>query len=173
MSTKIVSYEKYVAGWLDSSIHDFLDVLPSGDSTKYALITCIDSNLDPASLRNSSPELKSIASKTEVVGKGLLLPTKLLLEADSTKRILFGFDELWFFPEKSVRPKPPSVCLVGPARLNRARLGKVGKWMAENSCSLGLGGGEGLNFVVRAQGLVKVLLGYSIEQPESDLAPTT
>ena len=28
MSEKIVSYKGYVAGWLDSSIHDFLEVLP-------------------------------------------------------------------------------------------------------------------------------------------------
>jgi hypothetical protein len=171
MSTRIVSYKNYVAGWLDSSIHDFLQVLPSrAVSTKYALITCLDSNPNPASLRNKSPELKSIANKVKVVGTGLLLPTKLLLEADSSTRIFFGFDEVWFFPSKSIQPKPSSVSLVGPARLDRARLEKLGKWMANNACSLALGGGEGLNFVVRAHGLVRFLLGYSIEQSESALA---
>ena len=35
---------------------------------------------------------------------------------------------------------------------------------------LALGGGDGLNFVVRAQGLVKFLLGYSLEQRERLLA---
>jgi hypothetical protein len=168
MSARIVSYKDYVAGWLDSSIHDFLEVLsPSAAGAKYALITCLDSNPNPASLREKSQELKSIANKLDVLGTGLLLPTKLLLETDSSKRIFFGFDEVWFFPNKSIQPKPPSAFLVGPARLNQARLEKLGKWMADNACSLALGGGEGLNFVVQAHGLVRFLLGSSIEQPES------
>jgi len=171
MSAKIVSYKDYVAGWLDSSIHDFLKVLsPSASGTKYALITCLDSNSNLTSLRDKSPELKSIASKLQILGSGLLLPTELLLEIDSGNRIFFGFDEVWFFPNKSIQPKPPSVSLVGPARLNQARFNKLGKWMSDNSCSLALGGGEGLNFVVRAHGLVRFLLGYSIEQPEPALA---
>jgi hypothetical protein len=170
MSARIVSYKDYVAGWLDSSIHDFLEVFsPSEASTKYALITCLDSNPNPASLRNKSPELKSIAKKLEFLGTGLFLPTKLLIKADSNKQIFFGFDEVWFFPNKSIQPKPPSVSLVGPARLNKARLDKIGRWMADNSCSLALGGGEGLNFVIPARGLARFLLGYSIEQPESAL----
>ena len=171
MSVKIVSNKDYVAGWLDSSIHDFLEVpLPSVASTKYALITCLDSNQNPASIRNKSPELKPIAKKLQIVGSGLLLPTELLLETESSNRKFFGFDEVWFFPSKSIQPKPPSASIIGPTRLNRARFNKLGKWMSENSCSLALGGGEGLNFVVRAHGLARFLLGYSIEQPESALA---
>ena len=171
MSARIVAYKDYVAGWLDSSIHDFVEVLsPPASSVKYALITCLDSNPNPASLRDRSPELKSIAKKMEVLGTGLILSAKLLLETDSSKQIFFGFDEVWFFPNKTIQPKPPSVSLIGPARLNQARLEKVGKWMADNACSLALGGGEGLNFVVQAHGLVRYLVGYSIEQPESAFA---
>lgn len=170
MSAKIVTYKDYVAGWLDSSVHDFLEVLSSrAASTKYALITYLDSNPNPAALRNKSPELKSIAKELEVLGRGLLLPTKLLLETESSTRIFFGFDEVWFFPKKDIQPKPPSASLVGPTRLNQSRLEKCGEWLAENSCSLALGGGEGLNFVVPAQGLVRFLLGCSLEQPESSL----
>src|SRR2546426_80885 len=99
MSSRIVSYKDYVAGWLDSSIHDFLTVLsPSAATTKYALITCLDSNPSPASVCAKSPELKSIASKLQVLGRSLLLPTELLLQTDSHNQIFFGFDELWFFP---------------------------------------------------------------------------
>jgi len=171
MSVKIVSYKDYVAGWLDSSIHDFLDVLsPSAASIKYALITCLDSNPNPASLRNKSPELESIANKMRILGNGLLLPTELLFETDSRNRIFFGFDEVWFFPTKNVQAKPATVSLVGPARLNQARFNKLGKWMSNNDCPLALGDGEGLNFVVRAHGLVRFLLGYSIEQPDPALA---
>jgi hypothetical protein len=170
MSTRIVTYKDYVAGWLDTTIHDFLEILsPPSASAKYALLTCLDSNPNPAALRGKSPELKTIANKIAILGTGLILPTKLLLESDSSERIFFGFDELWFFPHKSVRPKPPTLSLVGPARLNQERLQKVAKWMEKNSCSLALGGGEGLNFVVQAHGLVRYLLGSSIEQPESAL----
>lgn len=171
MSAKIVSYQDYVAGWFDSSIHDFLDVLsPSAANTKYALITCLDSNPNPANLRNTSPELRSMAKKSRIVGTGLLVPTEVLLATDSRNQIFFGFDEVWFFPTKSIQPKPTTASLVGPARLNQARFHKLGKWMSENACSLALGGGDGLNFVVRARGLVRFLLGYSIEQPEPALA---
>ena|SRR5258708_4716723 len=171
MSARIVAYKDYVAGWLDSSLHDFLEVLsPNAASTKYSLITCLDSNSNPASLCDKSPELKSIASKVQILGSGLLLPTEALLATDARDQIFFGFDEVWFFPSKSIQPKPPSVSLVGPARVNQARFNKLGKWMGDNSCSLALGSGEGLNFVVRAHGLVKFLLGHSIEQREPALA---
>jgi hypothetical protein len=171
MKVKIVSSKDYVAGWLDTTIHDFLKVLsPSAASTKYALITCLDSNPNPASLRSKSPELKPIGSKLQVLGDGLLLPTKLLLETDSRSQVFFGFDEVWFFPSRDIEPKPLSASVVGPTRLNQVRFNKLGKWMSENSCSMALGGGEGLNFVVRAHGPVRFLLGYSIEQPDASLA---
>ncbi len=171
MTSKIVAYKQYVAGWLDSTIHDFLPSLSSADaSTKYALITCLDSHRSPADLRSKSPELKRIAKKLEVVGTGLLLPTELLLEMDAANRIFFGFDEVWFFPGSDIEPKPPAATLVGPARLNRTRLKEMGKWLADGQCSLALGGGEGLNFVVKAHGLVGSLLGHTIEQPESAYA---
>jgi hypothetical protein len=171
MSAKIVSYKNYVAGWLDSSVHDFLEVLsPSAVSTKYALLTCLDSHPNPASLIKKSPELMSIASRSAILGTGLLIPTRFLLKVEASNRIFFGFDEVWFFPTKRVRPKPPSLSLVGPARINQARVEKLAKWMAVNSCSLAVGGGEGLNFVVRAQGVARFLLGSSIEQSESAFA---
>src|SRR5437868_5485319 len=105
MRTKIVTFKDYVAGWLNSSLHDFLGVLPPGAaSTRYALVTCLDSNPHPASLRDKSPELKPLASKAQVLGGGLLLPTELLLETDARRPVFFGFDEVWFFPNKSIEP---------------------------------------------------------------------
>jgi hypothetical protein len=174
MSAKIISHGDYVAGWLETTIHDFLTVLPRGTaSAKYALITCLDSNSNPAALLDKSPELRSLSTRMQVVGGGLLLPTEILIEADAEHQIFFGFDELWFFPSKSIRPKPSSASIVGPARISQARFNKLGRWMSENSCSMALGGGEGLNFVVRAHGLVKSFLGFSIEQPDSSLVAAT
>ena len=172
MNPKIVSYKDYVAGWLDSSVHDLLEILtPITASSKYALITCLDSNLNPASIRDKSPELKLLAKKMQIVGKGLLLPTDLLLETTLQKRIFFGFDEVWFFPNKNIEPKPDGASIVGPARLTRARFNKLGKWMSANSCSMALGDGDGLNFIIRTQGLAKLLLGFSIEQPAPVFVP--
>src|SRR5687768_3699390 len=117
MNMKIMAYKNYVAGWLDSSIHDFLEVLsPKAASTRYALITCLDSNSNPAQLREKSPELRFVKSRAQVLGMGLLIPTELLLQADSSNQVFFGFDEVWFFPTKSIKPKPASVSLIGPAR---------------------------------------------------------
>jgi hypothetical protein len=170
MSARIVSYKGYVAGWLDTSVHDFLEVLsPASLSAKYALITCLDSNPNPASLRTKSPELKPIANKLKVLGAGLLISTESLLEVNSRRRIFFGFDEIWFFPSKDIRPYSSPASLVGPGRVTQEHFNRMGKWMADNSCSLALGGGEGLNFIVKAHGLVKFLLGYSIEQRDSAL----
>lgn len=50
---------------------------------------------------------------------GLLVPAELLLEANSTQQIFFGFDEVWFFPSDPSEPKPDSAWLVGPARVGQ------------------------------------------------------
>src|SRR6516164_8266681 len=105
----MVSYEHYVAGWLDSSIHDFLEAFPPPlGSMKYALITCLDSNLKPGSLLNESPELRSLASEARSLRGGVLLPTKVLLEANARCQLFLGFDEIWFFPDEIHKPKPNS-----------------------------------------------------------------
>jgi hypothetical protein len=172
MSPKIVSNKHYVAGWLDSSLHDFLGVLPSGEpSCRYALITCLDSNPNPVSLRAKSPELKFLASDLQPFGSGLLVSTKALLKSISKQQLFFGFDELWFFPQRPVMTKPSNISVVGPSRIMRSEFPRISKWMLKNSCSMALGGGVGLNFVAsdQAHRILKLLLGYSIEQPESSL----
>jgi len=162
-----VSCKDYVAGCLDSSIHDSLGALPrTSEKLKYALITCLDSDLNPGALLKTSPHLQSVASKAKPLQKGLLVPTKLLLQADSHDRLFFGFDEVWFFPTENIEPKPDSGWLVGPARIDQNELDKLGAWMTANSCSLALGDGQGLNFIIKARGLVKHLLGHSIDQAE-------
>ncbi|HEX5443972.1 MAG TPA: hypothetical protein VFW87_09100 [Pirellulales bacterium] len=167
----IVSCKEYVAGWFDSSIHDFLsDLPPQAAGTRYALITCLDSNRAPASLRANSPELQPLKDQTREFGSGLLVPTELLLEANSTQQIFFGFDELWLFPSEPSESKPDSAWLVGPARIGQSTLDQLSVWMSKNGCSLGLGDGEGLNTIVKARGLPRYLIGHSLEQPQSTLS---
>jgi hypothetical protein len=168
----MVHYEDYVAGWLASSIHDFIaEVPPRAASLKYSLITCIDSNRDLPSLLRKSPELRALADEAQLLGTGVILPTARLLEVSSSNQFFFGFDEIWFFPRQPIEAKPDSVSLVGPPRIDQRRLDELGTWMTSSGCSLALGDGEGLNFVVKARGLVRYLLGHSLEQPPPAVTP--
>src|SRR5438876_4354724 len=97
----MINYKNYIAGWLDSSIHDFFEVFPpTFNSMEYALITCLDSNPDPGSLIEKSPSLKPLTGEAHPLGRGLILPTKRLLEVESYDQVFFGFDEVWFFPRE-------------------------------------------------------------------------
>lgn len=166
----LVHYKNYVAGWLDCSISDFLELMPrSSASLTYSLITSLDSNREPSALLKKSPQLKSIAHKVKPLAGGFLLPTMLMLEAHSSNQIFFGFDELWFFPSDRVDPKPAALSLVGPKRIDQKKLETLGHWMAENGCSLALGDGNGLNIIVKARGLIKNLMACSMSQPEPTL----
>jgi len=82
--------------------------------------------------------------------------------------MFFGFDEIWFFPSEPLQPKPDTAWLVGPARVEGRTLKALGSWMTANSCTLALGGGTGLNFVLKARGLVKYFVGISTDQPSVD-----
>ena len=169
MSRKIIQYQHYIASWLNSSIHEFLETWESqGEKTRYALITCLDSDLEPASLASKSPAFQQLRDR-EPIGKGLLVPTAKLIDAHRQKHIFFGFDEVWFFPKKPVEPKPTTAWLVGPAKLNQHTLNKLGKWMAAQNCSLALGDGNGLNIIVKARGLVRVVLSHSLDQPDEEV----
>ena len=167
----MVYAKDYVAGWLDSSINDFLNVLPPNtNSAKYALVTCLDSNLEPKSLLKRDPGLWGLSDEIKPVGKAILIPTASLISKHLTNQLFYGFDEIWFFPSDSISPKPASAWLVGPARIAQRKLDRLSGWMTDNSCSLALGDGEGLNFIIKARGLVKHLLGHSIEQRQSEAA---
>lgn len=167
---RIVQYKDYVAGWLDSSIADYVELLADAPTAMtFALVTCLDSQQSPASLLSKSPELRSLAPVARPIGDAFVLPTKALLVVNSRSPIFHGFDEVWFFPDDKLEPKPATAWLVGPARIGNQKLRRLGSWMANNGCSLGLGDGEGLNLVVKAGGMVKQLIGHSLSQPEHAL----
>jgi len=165
-NAKVVRYEDYVAGWLDSSISDFLELLPDAPpGMVFALVTCLDSNLNPASLLRKSPALRPVAREARRVGHAILLRTEVLLEVNSRSSLFHGFDEVWFFPGDDIGPKPDTAWLVGPYRSDRPKLRALGPWMGKNNCSLGLGDGEGLNVVVKEGDMAKRLIAHSLSQP--------
>lgn len=166
----VVHYKEYVAGWLDTSIHDFLGVFqPDSRAGEFALITCLDSDSNPKSLLKKSRELAIAMKDAKPVKSGLLLPAKLLHAASFRDQVFFGFDEVWFFPSEDIEPKPESAWLVGPNRIDQGKLDQLGRWMAANGCSLALGDGDGLNFIVKARGLMKYLIAQTMVQPEPTL----
>jgi hypothetical protein len=163
----LVHYNEYVAGWLDSSIHDFLGAFPwNSESAAYALITCLDSHTEPASLLRRSAAFRALAAGSTPLQGGLLLPTKLLHKESLRSKLFVGFDEIWFFPTNKVEPKPLSASIVGPRRLDHEALTALGYWMGANGCSLALGDGAGLNVIVKAHGLTKYVIAHSMAQPE-------
>jgi len=168
----VVRYKQYVAGWLNSSVHDFLEFFPGGSgSTAYALITCLDSNQDPASSVNNNPDLGNAVGSAKRLKRGLLVPSRLLRDASIRDHFFFGYDEIWFFPSDKINEKPESASIVGPCRIDQARLDQLGHWMAENGCSLGLGDGNGLNIIVKATGLMRYLVAHTLSQRQSSFQP--
>jgi hypothetical protein len=165
---RLLLHNKYVVGWLGSSIHDFLEVLPrNSKATAFALITSLDSDPKPKSLLKRSRELKAVLNGVKALKNGLLVPSRVLQE--NRDKIFFGFDEIWFFPTSKIEPKPESPWIVGPGRIDRTKLEALGDWMASNECSLALGDGDGLNFIVKPPTLMRCLIAHSLAQPEPGL----
>jgi hypothetical protein len=163
----LTHHKEYVAGWLDSSIEEFLDTFPrNSESAAYALITCLDSSPDPASLLQKNPTFRAALNGATTLKKGLLLPSKVLHKASLRSQLFVGFDEIWFFPTPEIEPKPESFSIVGPHRVDQEVLDNLGPWMEANGCSLALGDGEGLNLIVKAYGLAKFVIAQSLVQPE-------
>src|SRR5437879_6512420 len=133
----MMSEQGYTAGWFDSSIHDFLKDIPRPfASIQVALVTCLDSSFDLRHAIEKSAKLRALKPEAAILGNGLLVPTRRLLEAERDDRLFFGFDEVWFFPRRPAEPKPASVCLVGPRRIDQETLRQVVPWMKRTACSL-------------------------------------
>src|SRR5436309_1476581 len=126
----MVHYKEYVAGWLDSSIEDFLAELPRNSGhAAYVLITCLDSSFKVASLLKKNSSLRAVMNGVKTVKKGAIVPLKLLQKASLRDALFVGFDEIWFFSTDKIQPKPESASIVGPNRIDQGTLDKLGSWM--------------------------------------------
>ena len=161
----MVQYKDYIAAWLDSSVHEFLKTLPhSFPSINVALITCLDSEA-PTALLSKSPELARLAPVAKRLGKGLLVPTSALLDAVLESTVFFGFDEVFFFQDEITTPRPGGLSLVGPEKIDQKTMDGLGEWMISTSCTLALGDGDGLNFIMKVRGLVRYVVGHVVDLP--------
>jgi hypothetical protein len=162
----MASFKGYTAGWLNSSIHDFLEEIPRPfESIRFALITCLDSSFNVSSLLDRSPALRPLKDEAKSLGEGLLVPTQRILNVEREHPVFYGFDEVWFFRDTPSHPKPRSITLVGPERIDQNKLEVVVPWLLSNSCSLALGDGVGLNLIAKVQGLIRFLVEHSADQP--------
>jgi hypothetical protein len=160
----------YTAGWIDSTVHDFLlDVDQPTASMKHALVTCLDSCFDLPLLARKSAAVGRLASHGEMLGKSLRVTTKRLLAAEQSERIFFGFDEVWFFAKPPVRAKPDDVTLVGPEKLAGELPRNLVVWLDDNHCTLGLGDGTGLNLVARIRGIAKYIVHQCVESAQTEV----
>jgi hypothetical protein len=154
----------YTAGWIHTNIHDLLaEIAEPTSSMTYALITCLDSNFEVTSLFKKSRHLESLREKFEPVGKGALVTTRQLLAAQRRDRIFFGFDEIWFFPNSGITPKPRDFIITGPRRIDAQQIDRHAAWLTTNHCSMGLGDGSGMNYCLRVRGAAKYIIQASNE----------
>jgi hypothetical protein len=173
-SSDLVHYEGYVAGWLDTSIHDFLARIPGKSGrAAFALITCLDSDPNPAAILKKDSQLRALLNGVKILRNALLVPSRLLEQQNVRDTLFSGFDEVWFFRSETVKPKPNATSIVGPNRIDQSKLDLLGPWLDANQCSLALGDGCGLNLIVKAHGLVREVVAKSLYQPEwSELHPS-
>lgn len=148
--------DQCTAGWIDTTIHDFLAEIKPLPEMKYALVTCLDSSFDlsPAVERNSS--LRDLR-ELKILGSGFFLKTADLLKIERKSRLFFGFDEIWLCSQKPSTAKPKSIVITGPDRIRDRERNRLSEWMEKNHCSLGLGDGTGMNFCAKLNAVGKYL----------------
>ena len=130
------------------------------ESFPFALITSLDSS-PPASLTNVRRALAEHVNEFREVGSGVLLSgqqTVLL----ARKYLLFThFDEVWLFRDEPPEPKAEEVTIVLPRyNLSEEVPTEVANWMRRSGCIVGLGDGDGLNYVTVDERVARQLADY-------------
>ena len=144
----------------DSFIADLVAERPEFiESFPFVLITSLDSS-PPTSLTNVQRALVEYVDQFREVGSGFLLSgqqTVLL----ARKYLLFThFDEVWLFREAPMEPKPEEVSIVALYDLSEEVPPEVADWMWRSGCVVGLGDGDGLNYVAVDERIARLLSEY-------------
>jgi hypothetical protein len=149
----------YMAGWINTTIHDFLEEIDEPTSSmRYALITYLDSSSEVSSIFTKGKHLIDLRSKYRAIGTGALLTTRQLIAAQRQRRIFFGFDEVWFFPSPDISSKPESLVITAPYSIDSEQIEQYSEWLTSNRCSLGLGDGMGMNYCLRIRGVARYIV---------------
>jgi hypothetical protein len=113
----------------------------------FVLISSIDSQRD---LRR----IKLLASRFEIEPKWALSIYPLVISGTSTvdlaneDRLFTGFDEIWIPRRLPISNPPSNAYLVAPREIESFLPLEIENWVESSECRLGVGDGDGLNYVV-------------------------
>ena len=144
----------------DFHIADLVEEHPGFiESFPFALITSLDSS-PPTSLANVRQALKEHVDEFREVGSGILLSGQQAVLLARRYLLFTHFDEVWLCREAPMEPKPEGVRIVAPCNLSEVVPSEVADWMWRSGCVVGLGDGEGLNYVTVDEGVARQLSEY-------------
>jgi hypothetical protein len=144
----------------DSFIADLISERPEFvESFPFVLIASLDSS-PPTSLTNVQQALKEHVDEFREVGSGVLLSGQQLVMLARKCLLLTHFDEVWLFREAPMVPKPEGVRIVAPYDISEEVPPEGADWMWRSGCRVGLGDGEGLNYVTVDEGVARQLSQY-------------
>ena len=129
------------------------------ESFPFALITSLDSS-PPTSLTNVRRALNEHVDEFWEVGSGVLLSGQQTISLAREYLLFTHFDEMWLFGEAPIEPKPEGVSIVAPCDLGEGVPTEVADWMWRSGCVVGMGDGEGLNYVTVDEDLARQLSEY-------------
>ena len=130
------------------------------ESFPFALITSLDSS-PPSSLTNVGRALAKHVDEFRQVGSGVLLSGQQLVLLARKYLLFTHFDEVWLFREApTMGPKPEGVRIVAPCDFGEGVPPEVADWMWRSGCVVGMGDGEGLNYITVDEGLARQLSEY-------------
>ena len=135
-------------GWTAISIGRLLAVDPTLFTRfGYLLITSIDSSTDVGGLATGYHLLEHCTG-CSLLGEGLVVPAAQLAQIAREFNLFNGFDEVWCFDRRPGVAMPTMIALVAPLNVERDPPPHgLEEWMRQSGCTLGLGDGDGLNYV--------------------------
>jgi hypothetical protein len=130
------------------------------ESFPFALITSLDSS-PPTSLTNVRRRaLTEHVDEFREVGSGVVLSGRQTVLLRRKYLLFTHFDEVWLFREVPIEPKPEGVRIIAPYNLSEEVPPEVANWMYRSGCIVGLGDGDGLNYVTVDERVARRLSEY-------------
>jgi len=136
-------------GWLERlDVPAALEAAPSlVVGAGWALLSMVDSCAPVADLPSVAPTLARHGIDPAVVGGSVAVPTRVLPRL-ADDGFLNGFDEVWLFVDAPVTDKPATAAhLTSDRPLREPPASELVEWMGAAGCVIGLGDGDGLNYV--------------------------
>lgn len=129
-------------------------------SLPYVIVSAVDSETRTAAMPWAQERIGRESSWAKALSPLVISGTDLV---DAARESVFnGFDEIWVVPVVSKLLPPDEASLVAPRRLDDGVPDGVASWMRDSGAQLGLGDGDGLNYVARDLGLA-IRLGLMTE----------